>query len=260
MRWRLKKSPCNFFLKEKFRALRTELKRLLLESRDIFFVSLEVDFKKNTKRSWSVLKQKLKSRGLPSEISMATSRQETGAQYPALPRTTADNPDAIAALFNSYFASAFTSDHDIDTESYLPPDPHLCHLTFTINNIVTAIKGLDVNKATGPDNIPVRLLKETVDGIAPSLYNLFNKSVRLGKFPTEWKIANAVPVRKKDCKQHAENYRLISLLSVVSKIMERCVFNGIKARVHSFIHKCQHGFTAGRSCVTQLVEVLDPGS
>ena len=82
---------------------------------------------------------------------------------------------------------------------------------------------MDANKATGPDNIPVRLLKETVDVIASSLCNLFNKSIRLGKFPTEWKTANVCPIHKKDNKQHAENYRPISLLSVVSKVMERCV-------------------------------------
>ena len=39
--------------------------------------------------------------------------------------------------------------------------------------------------------------------------------------------------------------------------MERCVFNGIKDGVYRLIQRCQHGFIAGRSCVTQLVEVLD---
>ena len=62
---------------------------------------------------------------------------------------------------------------------------------------------------------------------------------------------------KKDAKEHAENYRLISLLSVISKIIERCVFNAARDRVYSLISSCQHGFMAGRSCVTQLVEVLD---
>ena len=62
---------------------------------------------------------------------------------------------------------------------------------------------------------------------------------------------------KKDCKEHTENYRPISLLSVVSKVMERCVFNRIRERVYKLIRPCQHGFIEGRSCVTQLVKVLD---
>ena len=71
------------------------------------------------------------------------------------------------------------------------------------------------------------------------------------------KLANVVPVHKKDNKEYAENYRPISLLCLVSKVMERYVFNSIKDRVYSLIDSSQHGFITGRSCVTQLVEVLD---
>ena len=66
-----------------------------------------------------------------------------------------------------------------------------------------------------------------------------------------------VPVHKKDNKEYAEIYRPISLLCLVSKVMERCVFNSIKDRVYSLIDSSQYGFITGRSCVTQLVEVLD---
>ena len=133
----------------------------------------------------------------------------------------------------------------------------LCDLSFTTQDVIDVIKGLDVNKATGPDNISIRLLKETVNEIAPYLCTLFNKSIKNGKFPSEWKQANVVPVHKKDSLHHVENYRPISLLSVVSKIMERCVFNGIKDHVYHQIKKSQHGFIKGRSCVTQLLEVFD---
>ena len=51
-----------------------------------------------------------------------------------------------------------------------------------------------MNKASGPDEIPARTLKETVREIDPSLCDLFNKLLRLGSLPTEWKLANIVPV------------------------------------------------------------------
>ena len=130
-------------------------------------------------------------------------------------------------------------------------------LTLSCDEVLSVLKCLDVNKATGPDNIPGRILKESVDVIAPSLCELFNKSIRLGVVPEEWKCVKIVPVFQKDNKDHAENYRPISLLSLVSKVMERCVFNAIKEHVASLITRCQHGFIAGRSCVTQLIEVLD---
>ena len=158
-------------------------------------------------------------------------------QTPSPSRITADTPDAIADLFNIYFVSVFTnnsaSNTNTDTESLLQanPVPCLSNLIFTTSDVILVIKCLDANKATGPDKILVKLLKETVDVIAPSLCNLFNNSIRLGKFSREWKPASVFPIHKKDNIQHAENYRPISLLLVVSKVMERCVFNGIKGRV-----------------------------
>ncbi|XP_048586215.1 uncharacterized protein LOC116614508 [Nematostella vectensis] len=259
-RRRLKKTPAKASLREKFKALRAEVKQALRESRENFFQSLERDYKNNTKRFWFVLKQKSKSRGLPSQVSMATVNPPTGSQDPTPLRTTADDPEAIANLFNKYFASVFLKDSlqdlNTDPEHCAPPVPELSNISFDINDI-SVIRGLDASKASGPDNIPVRLLKETAAVIAPSLCQIFNKSIKLGKFPSEWKIAHIVPVYKKDSAQQVENYRPISLLSVVSKIMERCVFNKIRERVHCLIQRCQHGFIAGRSCVTQLVEVLD---
>ena len=64
--------------------------------------------------------------------------------------------------------------------------------------VLTFLKQLDINKATGSDGIPVRLLKETADQISASLTMLFNKSLRLGIFSGEWKLANIVPISRKE--------------------------------------------------------------
>ena len=67
------------------------------------------------------------------------------------------------------------------------------------------LRNLDTNKATGPDEIPARILKETAEEIATSLTELYNKSLRLGTLPEDWKLANEVPVYKKN-KEHVDNY------------------------------------------------------
>jgi hypothetical protein len=54
---------------------------------------------------------------------------------------------------------------------------------------------------------------------------LFNKSLRIGVVPFDWKLANVVPAHKKGDQEFVENHRPISLLSLVSKVLERCVFN-----------------------------------
>ena len=77
--------------------------------------------------------------------------------------------------------------------------------------VASILNTLDTKKATGSDEIPVKLLKETASVITPSLCKLFNKSLQLGKIPRDWKLANVVPVHKKGNQEHTENYRPISL-------------------------------------------------
>ena len=109
---------------------------------------------------------------------------------------------------------------------------------------------------TGPDEIPPRILKECAHQIAPSLCLLFNQSLQHGSIPKEWKLANIIPIHKKGDISNVENYRPISLLSVISKVLKRCVLKKLRDHLMSLISSAQHGFIPGRSCTTQLVEVL----
>ena len=83
---------------------------------------------------------------------------------------------------------------------------------------------LRVDKATGLDGIPARLLKKACPEILPSLTHIINLSIRCGCFPDEWKISKGLPLYKEDIKSCPNNYRLISILPVVSKIIEKVIF------------------------------------
>ena len=181
-------------------------------------------------------------------------------------RTSAESPEAIASIFNSYFTSIFSRDqpnteaelHSIDADYDKTKTTSLLEdIVLTPDHVAAVLRNLDNDKAHGPDGIPARLLVETAYQIAPSLCELFNKSLRTGVVPRDWKLANVVPVYKKVDKECVENYRPISLLSLISKVLERCVFDCIKDRVFSQINACQHGFIPGQNCVTQLIEVFD---
>ncbi len=115
---------------------------------------------------------------------------------------------------------------------------------------------LDPNKASGPDNIPIRLLKECASAIAPSLTCLFNKSLKLGTLPSEWKLPNVIPLHKNGNKSYVENYRPISLMCVVAIVLERCVYNRLIDHIQNIISAAQHGFLRGKSCTSQLLSVL----
>ena len=82
-------------------------------------------------------------------------------------------------------------------------------------------KKLNINKAIGPDEIHPRMLKELVDYITIPLFIIMKKSLVDGTLPTDWKLANVSPIFKKGSKNLAENYRPISLTSIVCRLMEK---------------------------------------
>ena len=93
-------------------------------------------------------------------------------------------------------------------------------LLCTTEEILSYIQTLNATKASGPDGISIRMLKHTATNIAPSLAKLFNISIKLGHFPTCWKTSSVVPVPKSSKHNEVANYRPISLLPVVNKLLE----------------------------------------
>ena len=252
MRKRTKKSPSpSKHLINKFKDLRSKIKRMLRNNRLDYMNSICASHQNNQKRFWSFFKLKSKISNVPGKVLMEISETE---------RVYVDENTDIANMFNQYFASIFTKDQD---GSFEQKDishniiPIIDNVTLSEEDIVAVIKNLDSNKAQGPDGIPVRLLKETAMQFAPSLRVLYNKSLNVDVLPDEWKLANVVPVHKHGEKSHVEHYRPISLLSIISKVLERCVFNNIKYHVYEQISPYQSGFMPGKSCITQLVDVLE---
>ena len=204
------------------------------------------------------LKLNSKSNPIPGRVSMVTVLDYSADQSQNPSRVSADTPAGIADLFNSFFASVFTIDSAVEKTACIRSDTVISDLTLKESTILAALKALEVGKATGSDEIPAKLLKETASVIAPSLCRIFKKKpLQLGSLPSNWKLANVVSVHKEGAKDHVENYRPISLLPIVSKIFERGGFNSIKDHLYQVISPKQHGFCTARSCVTNLLEAFD---
>ena len=112
-----------------------------------------------------------------------------------------------------------------------------------------------MHKATGPDEIPTRLLKTLADELTPVISLFFQASLNQGIIPDDWKTANVVPVFKKGERNKAENYRPISLTSVTCKLLEHVICSSIMDHLdeHDILTNAQHGFRKQRSCTTQLI-------
>ena len=99
------------------------------------------------------------------------------------------------------------------------------------------------------------MLREAAPAISASLTKLFNLSIQNGQLPDDWKIGNITPVHKKGKKELVENYRPISLTSLVVKTLERLIYNRVFAFVDSnnLLSNQQYGFRPVYSCTSQLI-------
>lgn len=104
-----------------------------------------------------------------------------------------------------------------------------------------------------------KFIKETAKCISIPITTIFNKSMDSMKIPEMWKLANVTPLHKKGPKHQVSNYRPISLTSIICKTMEKFIRDALTEHMENnqLFTPHQHGFRKGRSCVTQLIEVLD---
>jgi len=118
---------------------------------------------------------------------------------------------------------------------------------------------LDTHKSMGPDGMHPQVLRELADVIAEPLSIIFERSWRTGEVPEDWKKANLTPVFKKGKEDDPGNYRPVSLTSIPGKVMEQLILNVITKQVEEkkVIRSSQHGFTKGKSCLTNLIAFYD---
>ena len=131
--------------------------------------------------------------------------------------------DDKATLMNNFFVAQTELD---ETQATLPPDitlpeHSLSFLSTSPFEVKTMLKSLQLGKATGPDAINNRVLKELAKPLSFPLSDLSNFSLTCGKVPLIWKVANVTPIFKKDDPSVVSNYRPISLLSTVGKVLEK---------------------------------------
>ena len=130
----------------------------------------------------------------------------------------------------------------------------LSSLTLTPSEIESILKSLPLGKATGPDGIHNRVLRELARELSLPFSLLFNQSLRSGIFPECWKLSNVCPIPKSGDRSALSNYRPVSLLCTIEKSFERAVFKHFYNHLHdnNVLTSLQSGFIPGDSTVSQL--------
>jgi len=118
---------------------------------------------------------------------------------------------------------------------------------------------IDRNKSVEADGIHLRVLKQLADVLAKPLSISYHQSWLTGEVSVDWKLADVMPIYKRDQKEDPENYRPASLNSVSTKVMEQIIFSTIMwhTQDNQVIRPSQHGFMKGRSCLTSLISFHD---
>ena len=121
------------------------------------------------------------------------------------------------------------------------------------------LTSLDNNKATGIDNISSKIVKISAPVITKHLTEICNHSIRNSCFPSIWKKARVTPLHKRNSTDDPENYRPISILPLLSKVLEKHVHNSLYEffLVNNLLSPQQSGFRTKHSCETALTEMTD---
>ena len=164
-----------------------------------------------------------------------------------------------ANICNRQFQSAFTREEYSDPPSKgASPFSSMGDITVDPKGVTKLLDGLNIHKASGPDGLNARVLKECSNEISPTLALIYNESLARGDVPDEWRQANVSPVFKKGEKYDAANYRPVSLTCICCKTLEHILVSNINKHLalDSILADCQHGFRSQRSCETQLVQFV----
>ena len=241
------KSPQDW---QAYKLLRNKVNKQVHQAKESYFKLEIAGNKSNPDSIWKTIKKLL-----PKKSKLPISTMEVNGEL-------ISQPVAIAEHFNDYFVSIGTRLCNLVPSSLLKCQvngPEFSFDEIQIESVANQLKNLKAKKGAGLDNIPCRLLRLSADLIAPSLTYIYNLSLTSGTFPSEWRTAKVIPLFKSGKKGQIENYRPISILPVVSKIMEKEVHRQVYSFLveHNLLHPAQHGFRQMRSTQTALLNVVD---
>ena len=179
-----------------------------------------------------------------------------------------NNLKSICNNYNSYFTNIGPNLANRITNTTIDPTAYLPHVNlpnsfvmFPTNEdeIKTLINKLKPKTSSGHDSISSKLIKQTSNGIITPLVHIFNRSLLTGIVPNSMKLAKVIPIHKSGDKSQVQNYRPISILPTVSKLLERIVYNRLYSylTINNILAPGQYGFQKGKSTELAILELQD---
>lgn len=235
-RFRIGGSPFDL---ERFRNLRRKCKELAAKCHSDYIERVEASIPHNVKSFWTHVDNLRGNPALPAKM--------------FLDEEEASDSLGKCNLFARNFSSVFNK-LDIHIPSFdFGSNGSLSRVVIDATEIERKLKAIDSNKSPGPDNISPRVLKFCAPVISSHLAVLFNALLAVGIFPTILKQSYVVPIYKSGDKSNVKNYRPIAIQSAIAKIFESLVLDRLNFFLAPYISQSQHGFSHGRSTITNLL-------
>jgi len=244
-----------------YKRLRNKVTHLMKKRKKEYFKNLILQNHNDSKKMWNCLKDIIPKSASISPHAMNVN----GAEI-------VDNVD-IAEAFNEFFISnASKITKDIPKQTYSDKDneirnsvhhpPKISLKPITREFVINEIDRLRIDKATGEDGISCKMLKLSKEIIAQPVTDIINQSLTTGIVPHAWKRARVVPIFKSGDIASLNNYRPISVLPIVSKIIERAVHKQLSEFLESnnLLHPNQSGFRPKHSTTTILMKLVNQWS
>jgi len=163
-----------------------------------------------------------------------------------------------ATVFNDCFSASFTSDNHVFLSDINPPVSkcHISSILFPIFSVLGLFTKLKNSRTITPDGFSSQTIKILGASISYLLSRLFEIFFSHNYVPLEWKLSFITPIHKKGTRSDPKNFRPIANTSIICGLMERIIHEPLSLYLfqHNLLSPAQHGFQAGKSSTSNLLE------
>ena len=245
-------------LLQRYRTYRNKLQQVIRRAKEKYYQDKCIEYRKNTSKLWKLI----------NKLSNKENDKTNIIEYLKIDNLDIYSSKIIAEEFAKHFSTVgkrfaeqiplptYSIDHYLNNISSNPKTMFMAPTTqLEIKKLVLQLANKD---SSGHDNLSNRLLKEIVDPILDPLTVIFNRSITEGVFPHGMKDADVTPLHKSKEHYLVTNYRPISLLITISKLLEKVIYT----RTYNFLNTTgqlyagQYGFRSGHSCQSAISELV----
>lgn len=255
----LKDDRSNIFLQNQYKSAKRRVKQQIRNGKKKYFRDKLSEAKGDSKATWKAVR----------ELVPKTKINAQNSNY--------ENVQEKAEEFNQFFANVGKNAFEKSQENLLnrPTEddetanlndrmnisqiPYFRPQPVDIDTVILTFKQLNDTRACGSDDIPLRFLKDALQIIIFYVTIIVNTSIVTGLYPNSWKYPYVIPFHKNGDEEDVNNFRPISLLPIISKILEKIVANQLMSFLESnqLLSNCQHGFRSRLSTETALIKVTE---